>query len=293
MIAGGAIVTAATGGTVPAAVEAAVWIAENYLLGDALVTAGRHIGAHLGYDDEEVAHMLDHLAGAVGFGKAAGNAAAGERIRDRLAQVVDAALDAMIAAVRDAGLDADRRSAIVAALEDLRGRLTTQIAHLPAPAHKAAGAALTKRRAWRPAAPVPFDRPATRRAMRAITRQLTTALDATRSDVVAGLRGLGKLAKVGPEPDDADALRRALDEFLDALDFADLRAVAPEVAEELEAVAADAGRRALGAGRCGQSRGLVDRVNAQRSPQPGLGPPRWSGCASTPTARSCRRPTRR
>ncbi|PJI51756.1 hypothetical protein CTI14_54125, partial [Methylobacterium radiotolerans] len=41
----------------------------------------------------------------------------GERIRDRLAQVVVAALDAMIATVRDAGLDADRCSAIVAALE--------------------------------------------------------------------------------------------------------------------------------------------------------------------------------
>ncbi len=263
VIAGGAIVTAASGGAVPAAVEAAVWIAENYLLGDALVTAGRHIGAHLGYDDDEVAYMLDHLAGAVGFGKASGNAAAGERIRDWLSQVVVAALDAMIAAVRDGGLDAGRRSAIVDALEDLRGRLTARIAHLPAPAHKAAGAELAKRRVWRPADPVPFDRPATRRAMRAITRQLTTALDATHSDVVAGLRGLGKLAKVGPEPDDADALRHALDAILDDLDFADLRAVAPEVAEELEAVAADAGRRALAQVGAASRAELVERVNTR------------------------------
>lgn len=263
VIAGGAIVTAASGGTVPAAVEAAVWIAENYLLGDALVTAGRHIGAHLGYDDDEVAHMLDQLAGAVGFGKAAGNAAAGERIRDRLSEVVVAAIDAMIASIRDAGLDADRRSAVVAALEDLRGRLTARIARLPAPAHKAVGVELTKRRVWRPANPVPFDRPATRRAMHAIAERLETTLAATRSDVVAGLRGIFKLAKVGPEPDDADALRRALDAFLDEFDFADLRAVAPEVAEELEAVAADAGRRALaqvGAASCEE---LVDRVNAR------------------------------
>ncbi|WP_244633206.1 phage portal protein [Methylobacterium radiotolerans] len=263
VIAGGAIVTAASGGTVPAAVEAAVWIAENYLLGDALVTAGRHIGAHLGYDDEEVAHMLDHLAGAAGFGKVAGNAAAGEQIRDRLSEVVDAALDAMIASIREAGLDADRRSAIVAALEDLRGRLTARIAHLPAPAHKAADAALTKRREWRPADPVPFDRPATRRAMRAIAGRLETALAATRSDVVAGLRGLLKLAKVGPEPDDADALRRALDEFLDEFDFTDLHAVAPEVAEELEAVAADAGRRALAQIGAASREELVDRVNTR------------------------------
>ncbi|MEE7504738.1 hypothetical protein MMR14E_16505 [Methylobacterium mesophilicum] len=245
VIAGGAIVTAASGGTVPAAIEAAVWIAEYYLLGDALVTAGRHIGAHLGYDDEEVARMLDHLAGAVGFGKAYGNAPAGERIRDWFAQVVDTALDAMVDAIRRGGLDADRCSAIAAALKDLRGRLTAQIAHLPAPAHKAAGAALTKRRVWRPADPVPFERPATRRAIRAIAGQLKTALAATRSEVAAGLHGLGKLAKAGPEPDDADALRRALDAFLDDLDFADLRAIAPEVAEKLEDVAADAGRRAL------------------------------------------------
>ncbi|WP_457105932.1 phage portal protein [Methylobacterium sp. P5_C11] len=263
VIAGGAIVTAASGGTVPAAVEAAVWIAENYLLGDALVTAGRHIGAHLGYDDEEVAHMLDHLAGAVGFGKASGNAAAGERIRDRLSEVVGAALDAMIASIREAGLDADRRSAIVAALEDLRGRLTARIAHLPAPAHKAVGAELTKRRVWRPADPVPFDRPATRRAMHAIAERLERALAATSSDVVAGLRGLFKLAKVGPEPDDVDALRRALDAFLDEFDFTDLRAVAPEVADELEAVAADAGRRALAQIGAASRAQLVERVNTR------------------------------
>ncbi|MGN8097171.1 phage portal protein [Methylobacterium sp. 22177] len=262
-IAGGAIVSAASGGTVPAAVEAAVWIAENYLLGDALVTAGRHIGAHLGYDDEEVARMLDHLAGALGFGKAAGNAAAGERIRDRLAEAVDAALDTMIDAIRRGGLGADRCSAIVAALEDLRGRLTTQIAHLPAPAHKAAGAALTKRRVWRPAAPVPFDRPATRRAMHAIAGLLETALAATRSDVVAELRGRGKLTKAEPEPDDADALRRALDAFLDEFDFADLRAVAPEVADELEAVAADASRRALVQIGAASREELVNRVNTR------------------------------
>lgn len=263
VIAGGAIVSAASAGTVPAAVEAAVWIAENYLLGDALVTAGRHIGAHLGYDDEEVAHMLDHLAGAVGLGKAAGNAAAGERIRDRLSEVVDAALDAMIASIREAGLDADRRSAIVAALEDLRGRLTARIAHLPAPAHKAVGVEFAKRRVWRPADPGPFDRPATRRAMRAIAGPLTTALAATRSEVVAGLRVLGKLAKVRPEPDDADALRRALDAFLDALNFTDLRAAAPEVADELEAVAADAGRRALAQIGAASREELVDRVNTR------------------------------
>ncbi|MGU3468079.1 phage portal protein [Methylobacterium sp. C33D] len=263
VIAGGAIVTAASGGTVPAAVEAAVWIAENYLLGDALVTAGRHIGAHLGYDDDEVARMLDHFAGAVGFGKAAGNAAAGERIRDRLSEVVDAALDAMIASIREAGLDAERRSAIVAALEDLRGRLTARIAHLPAPAHKAVGAELTKRRVWRPADPVPFDRPATRRAMHAIAERLETALAATRSEVVEGLRGLDKLAKAEPTPDGADVLRRALDEFLDDLDFTDLRAVAPEVADELEVVAADAGRRALAQIGAASREELVDRVNTR------------------------------
>ncbi|MET3482365.1 phage portal protein [Methylobacterium sp. 1973] len=263
VIAAGAIVTAASGGTVPAAVEAAVWIAENYLLGDALVTAGRHIGAHLGYDDEEVARMLDHLAGAVGFGKAAGNAAGVERARARLAELVDAALDAMIASIREAGLDADRRSAIVAALEDLRGRLTARIAHLPAPAHKAVGAELTKRRVWRPADPVPFDRPATRRAMHAIAGRLETALAATRSDVVAELRGRGKLTKAGTEPDDADALRRALDAFLDEFDFADLRAVAPEVADELEAVAADASRRALVQIGAASREELVDRMNTR------------------------------
>ena len=98
----------------------------------------------------------------------------------------------------------------MAALEDLRGRLKTQIAHLPAPAHKAAEAALTKRRVWRPADPVPFDRPATRRAMRAIAGRLTAALAATRSEVAAGLHGLGKLAKAGPDAEDADALRRSL-----------------------------------------------------------------------------------
>ncbi len=263
VIAGGAIVTAATGGgTVPAAVEAAVWIAENYLLGDALVTAGRHIGAHLGYDDEEVAHMLDHLAGAVGFGKASGNAAAGERIRDRLSEVVVAALDAMIAAVRDAGLDADRRDAIVAALEDLRGRLTARIAHLPAPAHKAAAAELTKGRCGgRPIPSLSTGRPRAGRCMR--LRSAGESPGATRSNVIPGLRGLFKLSKVGPEPDDADALRRALDAYLDDFDFADLRAAAPEVADELEAVAADAGRRALAQIGAASREELVDRVNTR------------------------------
>ena len=244
VIAGGAIVAAASAGTVPAAVGAAVWIAESYLLTDALVAAGRHIAAHLGYDDAEIARMLDRIAGAVGFGKAAGNVSAAERIQDRFADVVDTALDAMVDTVHDGDLDADRLSAIVSALEDLRGRPTARIAHLPAPAHETAGANLTKRRVWRPADPVPFDRPATRRVMRAIAGRLGTALAATRSDVIAGLHGLDKLAKAGPDPDD-DALRRALDAFLDELDFADLRAVAPEVADELEAVAANAGRRAL------------------------------------------------
>lgn len=262
VVAGGAIVAAASAGSVPAAVGAAVWIAENYLLSDALVAAGRHIAAHLGYDDAEVARMLDRLAGAVGFGKAAGNVSAAERIRDRFADVVDAALDAMIDTVRDGGLATDRRDAIVDALEDLRGRLTARIAHLPAPTHKVAGAGFAKRRVWRPADPVPFDRPATRRAMRAIAGRLTAALVATRSDVVAGLRGLGKLAKAGPDPND-DALRRALNAFLDDLDFADLRAVAPEVAEELEAVAADAGRRALAQVGAASRAELVDRVNAR------------------------------
>ncbi|MCB4802661.1 hypothetical protein QO001_002213 [Methylobacterium brachiatum] len=263
VIAGGAIVTAASGGTVPAAVAAAVWIAENYLLTDALVSAGRHIGAHLGYDDAEVARMLDHLTGTLGFGKAAGNVAAGERARTRLVSVADAVLDTMIDAVRDGDLDVDRRTAIVAALEELRARLSSLIAHLPAPAHKATGVDLAKRRTGRPADPIPFDRPATRRAIRRITDRLGTALAATRSDVVAGLRGLAKLTKAGPDHDDSESLRRALDAYLDNLDFADLRAVAPVVADELESVAADAGRRALVQLGAADRDALVNQVNAR------------------------------
>jgi len=263
VIAGGAIITAASGGTVPAAVAAAVWIAENYLLTDALVSAGRHIGAHLGYDDAEIARMLDHLTGTLGFGKADGNAAAGERIRARLVSVADAVLDTMIDAVRDGDLDAGRRTAIVEALEELRARLSSRIAHLPAPAHTATGADLAKRRAGRPADPVPFERPATRRAMRRITDRLEKALAATRSDAVASLRGLAKLTKAGPDHDDSESLRRALDAYLDGLDFADLRAVAPEVADELESVAADAGRRALVQLGAADRDALVNQVNAR------------------------------
>ncbi|MDH2310352.1 phage portal protein [Methylobacterium brachiatum] len=263
VIAGGAIVTAASGGTVPAAVAAAVWIAENYLLTDALVSAGRHIGAHLGYDDAEIARMLDHLTGTLGFGKAAGNVAAGERVRTRLVSVADAVLDTIIDAVRDGDLDADRRTAIVEALEALRARLSARIAHLPAPTHKATGVDLAKRRTGRPADPVPFDRPATRRAMRRITDRLGTALAATRSDVVAGLRGLAKLTKAGPDYDDTESLLRVLDAYLDDLDFADLRAVAPEVADELESVAADAGRRALVQLGAADRDALVNQVNTR------------------------------
>lgn len=269
VIAGGAIVTALSGGTAPVAVTAAVFIAENYLLADALTEAGRHIGRYLGYGDAEIADILDHLAREIGMGKAARGSSAGgaegdaaDLLRARLGAAVDAALDVMIAKAEAA--PEDRVDAVRKALDALRARFRAAIAALAVPAAKTRHTAFTKR--WRRPAPLPFDRPATRRGTTAMAGRLAAALTRTGQAVADRIRGLDRVVKAAtePDPDDRSARdTRATDATLDGYGFPELRAVAPEIAEDLAHVATDTVRRSVVQLGAEDRDGLVNQVNAR------------------------------
>lgn len=125
---------------------------------------------------------------------------------------------------------------------------------------KLAPAGFSKR--WRRPDPVPFDRPATRRAIRAITGRLAGAFARIRDEAAAAARGLGKLAKAESDPDDVERARREADGLVDRLDLSDLGSLAPELADDLGGVASDTVRRAMAQVGADGLDTLVDQVNA-------------------------------
>jgi hypothetical protein len=248
LLAGAAVVTTLSGGAaapagVAAAAAAATYAADS-LLSSSAETVARHLLSEAGVDGDAAKDLLSGALDAAGLGgllKAAGAGLVSD-LRRELAATIDAALDEMGRHVDEAKGDIadDTRAAALAAIEARRTAWQDKIAAIAAPAEKAA---FGKR--WRRPDPVPFDRPATRRAIRAMRGRLADVLARIRDDAVAAARGLGKFAKAAPDPDDAERARREADEFLDRLDFSDLQAIAPDLADDLSGVAADTVRRTM------------------------------------------------
>ncbi len=139
--------------------------------------------------------------------------------------------------------------------------------------------------------PRPFRPPATRRAMRAIASGWRRPWRLPALTWSPGCAGSASSPRSDRSPTTPTRCAARWMRFLDEFDFADLHAVAPEVAEELEAVAADAGRRALAQVGAASREELVDRVNTQRCRSQGSG--RRDGRDALRRRRhSCRRPTR-
>ncbi|UHC14353.1 phage portal protein [Methylobacterium currus] len=263
LLAGGAIVTAMSGGTAPAAVAVTTYIADS-LLSSALETTARHILAQAGFDASEAKAALGGLLNATGLGKRRDEAEPGlaRDLRRQLGTVVDAALDEVSrhVAVAHGEFDEDVREAVLAEIERLRGAWHDRVAALRLPAGKLAPAGFTKR--WRRPDPVPFDRPATRRAIRAITGRLADALARIRDEAVVAARGLGTLAKAASDPEDEEQARREADDLVDRVDLSDLSGLAPGLADELAGVASDTVRRTMAQVGADSLDTLVDQVNA-------------------------------
>ena len=263
LLAGGAIVTAMSGGTAPAAVAFTTYIADS-LLSSALETTARHLLARAGFDASEAKAALGGLLNATGLGKRRDEAEPGldRDLRRQLGAVVDAVLDEVSRHVAEAHGDfgEDVREAVLAEIERLRGAWHDRVAALRVATGKLASAGFTKR--WRRPDLVPFDRPATRRAIRAITGRLVGALARIRDEAVVAARGLGTLAKAAPDPDDAERARREADEFLDRLDLSDLGSLTPDLADDLAGVASDTVRRTMAQVGADGLDTLVDQVNA-------------------------------
>ncbi|MFH6786307.1 MULTISPECIES: phage portal protein [Methylobacterium] len=260
LLAGGAVVTAMSGGTAPAVVALATYAADS-LLTNAAEKVARHLLSEAGVDAEAatglVAGALDS-AGLGGLLKAESTGIVSD-LRRELAATVNAALDEMSRHVEEArgDFDEDVREAALAAIEERRRSWQDKVAAIGAPAEKAAG--FTKR--WGRPDPVPFDRPATRRAIRAITGRVAGALAGIRDEAVAAARGLGKLAKAAPNPEDTERARREADAFVDRLDLSDLDELAPGLADDLAGVATDTVRRTMAQVGADGLDTLVDQVN--------------------------------
>ncbi|MGF3025559.1 phage portal protein [Methylobacterium aquaticum] len=265
LLAGAAVVTTMSGGAAApagvAAVSAAATYAADSLLSSSAETVVRHLLSEAGVDGEAartaVSGALD-IAGLGGLLKAAGGGIVPD-LRRELAATVDAALDEMSRHIEEVhgSFGEDVRAAALAAIEARRAAWQEKVAAIGAATEKMA---LGKR--WRRPGPVPFDRPATRRAIRGITGRIAGALARIRDDAVAAARGLGKVTKAAPAPEDMEQARRDADEFLDRLDFSDLEAVAPGVAEDLSRVATDTVRRTMAQVGADSLDTLVDQVNA-------------------------------
>ncbi len=263
LLAGGAIVTAMSGGTAPAAVAFTTYIADS-LLSSALETTARPQLARAGFAARAAKAARGGLLNATGLGKRRDEAEPGldRDLRRQLGAVVDAVLDEVSRHVAEAHGDfgEDVREAVLAEIERLRGAWHDRVAALRVATGKLASAGFTKR--WRRPDLVPFDRPATRRAIRAITGRLVGALARIRDEAVVAARGLGTLAKAAPDPDDAERARREADEFLDRLDLSDLGSLTPDLADDLAGVASDTVRRTMAQVGADGLDTLVDQVNA-------------------------------
>ncbi len=265
LLAGAAVVTTLSGGAaapagVAAAAAAATYVADS-LLGSSAETVARHLLSEAGVDGDAAKDLLSGALDAAGLGGLMKSAGAGlvVDLRRELAATINAALDEMRRHVEDAHGDIadDARAAALAAIEERRTAWQDKVSAIGAPAEKVAG--FTKR--WRRPDPVPFDRPATRRAIRAITGRLAGAFARIRDEAVAAVRGLGKVSKAAPDPEDVERARREADEFLDRLDLSDLKALAPDLADDLTGVAADTVRRTMVQVGADGLDTLVDQVN--------------------------------
>ncbi|MET7242487.1 phage portal protein [Methylobacterium sp. EM32] len=260
LLAGGAVVTAMSGGTAPAVVGLATYAADS-LLSSAAEKVARPLLSEAGVDAEAATGLVSGALDAAGLGgllKASGAGLVAD-LRRELAATVDAALDEMSRHVEEArgDFDEDVRAAALAAIEERRRAWQAKVAAIGAPAEKAA---FTKR--WRRPDPVPFDRPATRRAIRAITGRLAGALARIRDEAAAAARGLGKLAKAESDPEDAERVRREADGLVDRFDLSEFGALAPDLADDLAGVASDTVRRAMAQVGADGLDTLVDQVNA-------------------------------
>ncbi|TNC08465.1 hypothetical protein FF100_29415 [Methylobacterium terricola] len=248
-----------SGGTAPAVVALATYAADS-LLTNAAEKVARHLMSEAGVDEEAATSLVTGALDGAGLGgllKAEGVGILAE-LRRELAATVDAALDEMSRHVEEAhgDFDEDVREAALAAIEERRRAWHDKVAAIGAPAGKAA---FSKR--WRRPDPLPFDRPATRRAIRAITGRIAGALTRIRDEAVAAARGFGKLAKAAPDPEDAEQARREADRFVDRLDLSDLGGLAPDLADDLAGVASDAVRRTMAQVGADGLDTLVDQVN--------------------------------
>lgn len=139
-----------------------------------------------------------------------------------------------------------------------------------APAKKSA---FNKRRSVhvRRPSPIPFDRPATRRAQKSIGLNVHGALVALAKQVSAVLRArVDKLAKADPiDPEGEnpeDRARREADDIIDAFDLTELQDLAASIGDDLADVVTDTVERAMAQIGPSVASDLVDQVN-QRAVQ--------------------------